>query len=318
MKKWGDGKFFLPFFLSSFLPIFLSFFHPDCGGYGKKGFSWTIFCNNPWHSVGRTWMCGFMSRTDVTPRWWKIQAERIDSRSQSYASLCITMELKSKLIRCRTMDLNHGLWSAEGWTNTWLSFQKSTRNPFTTKKCHLVRRNPLRRNNMNNAYRLQLHLHPMTCRWNHWWKVFRDLEADDPNITTPRPSPRPSPRKWWSNWVGKVVSWRTWRTKMDESIADGLSWQKGSDKQRFQYCLDSTDFLLYVRALQGHSGRNKVDPSVQDNVEIPYNWIECICHAGSSHDCRSHYPIRVDCKRERYERRKTNSILHSRGSCDWT
>ena len=28
----------------------------------------------------------------------------------------------------------------------------------------------------------------------------------------------------------------------------------------------------------GHSGGTKVDPSLQDNVDIPYNWIDYIYH----------------------------------------
>ena len=31
----------------------------------------------------------------------------------------------------------------------------------------------------------------------------------------------------------------------------------------------------------------KDDPSLHDNVEIPYNWIEHDYHVGSSHDCHS-------------------------------
>ena len=50
----------------------------------------------------------------------------------------------------------------------------------------------------------------------------------------------------------------------------------------FQCCLDSNGFILYVRAIQDHSGGNKVDLSLLDNVEIPYSWIEYIYHAGSS------------------------------------
>ena len=38
---------------------------------------------------------------------------------------------------------------------------------------------------------------------------------------------------------------------------------------------------------KGHSGGNKVDPSLQDNVEILYNSVEYTYHFGSSHDCNS-------------------------------
>ena len=38
-----------------------------------------------------------------------------------------------------------------------------------------------------------------------------------------------------------------------------------SDKKRCQYCLGSNGYLLYMRAFQGHCGRNKVAPSLQDD-----------------------------------------------------
>ena len=41
----------------------------------------------------------------------------------------------------------------------------------------------------------------------------------------------------------------------------------GGNKNRFQYCTDpSGQEILFLRALQGHSGRNLIDPSLQDNV----------------------------------------------------
>ena len=44
----------------------------------------------------------------------------------------------------------------------------------------------------------------------------------------------------------------------------------GGNKKSFQYCTDpSGQEILYLRALQGHSGRNFIDPSLQDNVLIP-------------------------------------------------
>ena len=34
----------------------------------------------------------------------------------------------------------------------------------------------------------------------------------------------------------------------------------GGAKRRFQYCTDDSGKILYFRALQGHSGRNLIDP----------------------------------------------------------
>ena len=54
----------------------------------------------------------------------------------------------------------------------------------------------------------------------------------------------------------------------------------GRNKKRFQYCTDSSGAILYLRALQGHSGRNLIDPSLQDNVLIPDDFFEYIYHVG--------------------------------------
>ena len=48
--------------------------------------------------------------------------------------------------------------------------------------------------------------------------------------------------------------------KWKSSMARG-----GGNKKIFQYCIDpSGQEILYLRALQGHSGRNLIDPSLQD------------------------------------------------------
>ena len=56
-----------------------------------------------------------------------------------------------------------------------------------------------------------------------------------------------------------------WKSKM----AGG-----GGNKKRFQCCLDpSGQEILYLRALQGHSGRNLIDPSLQYKVLIPNDFL---------------------------------------------
>ena len=52
---------------------------------------------------------------------------------------------------------------------------------------------------------------------------------------------------------------------------------RGGNKKRFQYCTDpSGQEIIYLRALQGHSGRNPI----QDHVLIPDNFFEYISHIG--------------------------------------
>ena len=52
----------------------------------------------------------------------------------------------------------------------------------------------------------------------------------------------------------------------------------GGAKRRYQYCTDISGTILYFRALQGHSGRNLIDPSLQDNVIIQSGFFQHIYH----------------------------------------
>ena len=55
----------------------------------------------------------------------------------------------------------------------------------------------------------------------------------------------------------------------------------GGNKRRFQYCADpSRQEILYLRALQGNSGRNPMDLTLHDNVLIPNSFFLYIYHIG--------------------------------------
>ena len=55
----------------------------------------------------------------------------------------------------------------------------------------------------------------------------------------------------------------------------------GGNKKIFQYCTDpSGQEILYLQALQGHSGRDLIDPPLQDNVSNPIDCFEYIYHIG--------------------------------------
>ena len=61
----------------------------------------------------------------------------------------------------------------------------------------------------------------------------------------------------------------------------------GGNKKRFQYCTDPSGKILYLRALQGHSGRNLIHPSLQDKVLIPDDFFEYIYHVGCATNLHS-------------------------------
>ena len=60
----------------------------------------------------------------------------------------------------------------------------------------------------------------------------------------------------------------------------------GGSKRRYQYCSDISGTILYLRALQGHSGRNLIDPLLQDNVIIQRGLFQYIYHIGCAFNLR--------------------------------
>ena len=54
----------------------------------------------------------------------------------------------------------------------------------------------------------------------------------------------------------------------------------GGNKKRYQYCTDSSGTIVYLQALQGHSGCNLIDPTLQDNVKIQSGFFQHIYHIG--------------------------------------
>ena len=83
----------------------------------------------------------------------------------------------------------------------------------------------------------------------------------------------------------------------------------GGSKRRYQYCSDNSGRIFYFRALQGHSGNNLIDPTLQDNVVIGSGIFQHIylphwmCIQSSLF-----YQQWIDTWRSRFEQ-ETNSIL---------
>ena len=120
---------------------------------------------------------------------------------------------------------------------------------------------------------------------------------------------------------GAIEFWRLkddLRNEFENSQSDEMWKSKmaggGGIKKRFQYCTDSSGHeILYLRALQGHSGRNPLDPSPQDNVLITNDFFEVIHHIGcavSSHSIMNSGLIPGG--------QKTDGILHVCGSNEQT
>ena len=51
-------------------------------------------------------------------------------------------------------------------------------------------------------------------------------------------------------------------------------------KRRYQYCSGYMGSIMYLRVLQGHSGNNLIDPTLQDNVVIGSAIFHYVYHIG--------------------------------------
>ena len=61
----------------------------------------------------------------------------------------------------------------------------------------------------------------------------------------------------------------------------------GGSKRRCQYCSDISGTTVYLQALQGHSGNNLIDPTLQDNVVIGTGIFHYIYHIGCAFSLHS-------------------------------
>ena len=61
----------------------------------------------------------------------------------------------------------------------------------------------------------------------------------------------------------------------------------GGSKRRYQYCSEHSGTILYLRALQGHSGHNLIDPMLQDNVILQRALFRLIYHIGCAFNLHS-------------------------------
>ena len=95
---------------------------------------------------------------------------------------------------------------------------------------------------------------------------------------------------------GAVHLWRI-KENLQNQFPQSIHWSDsrwkaclaagGGVKRRFLYCTDDSGAIVYFRTLQGHSGRNLIDPSLQDNVVIPSNFFQHIYHIGCAFNLHS-------------------------------
>ena len=83
----------------------------------------------------------------------------------------------------------------------------------------------------------------------------------------------------------KAIQKSGWRKFSDTDWLQHI--YEGSNKMRFQYCINSKNSLLYIRAIQGHTGGNFIAPELMGHVDVPYKWKEFLFHRGCSFNVTS-------------------------------
>ena len=84
----------------------------------------------------------------------------------------------------------------------------------------------------------------------------------------------------------------------------------GGEKKIFQYFIDSIgEEILYLQAFQGHSRENPVDPSLQDNVLIPNDFVKYVCHVGCHHQYALYHRFRIDEREEENAGRERQTVF---------
>ena len=67
-----------------------------------------------------------------------------------------------------------------------------------------------------------------------------------------------------------------------------VQWQEEEETtKKNPYCTDVSGIIVYLRALQGHTGRNLIDPSFQDNVVTQRGFFPHIYHIGCAFNLHS-------------------------------
>ena len=78
------------------------------------------------------------------------------------------------------------------------------------------------------------------------------------------------------------------KTNIGRMIVGKFAWQQEEDqKEDISTALIFSGTILYLRALQGHSGRNLIDPLLQDNVIIQCGLFLNIYHIGCAFNLHS-------------------------------
>ena len=84
----------------------------------------------------------------------------------------------------------------------------------------------------------------------------------------------------------------------------------GGNKKRFQYCTDpSGQEILYLRALQGHSGRNPIDPTLFGQCVNSGQFLRVHLSHRMCNQFTLHHEFRIDIGRTKFEQSTDRTVF---------
>ena len=88
----------------------------------------------------------------------------------------------------------------------------------------------------------------------------------------------------------KSILTKRFRNDGAEKCTDSQWWNythKGSNRVRFECCETFQNDLVYVRAIQGHSGGETIAPDLMNHVLLTLKWKDIMYHKGSIFNMKS-------------------------------
>ena len=130
-----------------------------------------------------------------------------------------------------------------------------------------------------------------TCSWKNidWYWTRNSIQSSVPSGKKTKHSSSAwtiTSRRRWGDWIRETERWSSERIwELSFLVWWNVEEQNGRRRRQQEkisiLCwLSSGQEILYLRALQSHSGRNPIDPTLQDNVVIPAKYFEYIYHIG--------------------------------------
>ena len=182
------------------------------------------------------------------------------------------------------------------WSQTWVRRQQAgnlrdaVRQFCVENECTCFCKPIKGQSKTTKTYSCQLIHKNFTHRWKKvdWCWARRLFSSRLPSVKTTEYSSSSwssTSKSRWSDWIleSKGISLeRSWAfSTLVWWTVEEYNGKRRRKQSKFKYCTDpSRQEVLYLRALQGHSGRNLICPSLQDNVLIPNDFFEYIYHKG--------------------------------------